>query len=148
MLLKKGIVFVFSIFLGFSLYISTNNNNIVSASEYSPEPVIPNTVEYEGVTYYLNNVVKDDTKYSVQLATPGRIVNAKKRSEVMYTRRNSTSPWTFASENVSAWTEFTYWTGYDSYYEITKVDYYGPSDSQSQPKVLKFEYRTYHYRGY
>lgn len=79
----------------------------------------------------------------------GKIVTAKKKTQAFFTRPGESYPWTLNSESVISWTEFTYWTGYDAYYEITKVQYYGETGvSQGPPHVIKFEDRTYHYNGY
>lgn len=112
------------------------------------EESFPEYVEYEGEKYYLNDIEKDETKYPVTLSSiPGRIVSAKRQTQAMFTRANTSSPWNLLSETTLSWTEFTYWNGYDAYYEITSVTYAPRSDIDSTI-VIKFENRTYHYYPY
>ncbi|APZ49509.1 hypothetical protein BW721_07395 [Jeotgalibaca sp. PTS2502] len=55
----------------------------------------------------------------------GKIVTAKKKTQAFFTRPGESYPWTLNSESVISWTEYTYWTGYDAYYELQKYSTMG-----------------------
>lgn len=143
--------FIKKILIGFSFLFFFFTTDVLTAAADSPslDEIYPQTIEFEGQVYHRGEIEKDPTKYQIVVPNAaGKIVTAKEKTQAMFTRSGESSPWTLYSETVITWTEFTYWTGYDAYYEITKVQYYGPSDSVQYPRVLKFEDRTYHYNGY
>lgn len=143
--------FIKRILVGFSFIFFFFTAEVLATQKdpYLLDETYPQTIELQGQVYYRGEINKDLTKYYITVPyAAGKIVTAKKNTQTMFTRPGDSSPWTFYSETVTSWTEFTYWTGYDAYYEITKVQYYGPSDGIQYPRILKFEDRTYHYNGY